>query len=357
MNSEHRQVIHVASPAELLAVIPPLIGFHPARSLVVIGLASPPRSHIKVAFRYDLPDPPDPEHASDIAEHALSVLAGQKLTNAIAVGYGPGHLVTPVADTLRARLRTADVALHELLRVEQGRYWSYMCTDPTCCPAAGTPFDEASDPAAAMAAAGQNVLPDRAALAATIAPPAGQAAASAQAAAERAEARARQLTAAAPDPRVGLRLLITEGRSAVAAAIATYREGGTITSDDEIAWLALTLRSLPVRDDAWARMDPEHTDAHRRLWSDVTHRAAEPDVPAPASLLAFIAWQSGNGALANIALDRALAADPEYSMALLLRQALDSGVPSSAAVLPMTPEEVAASYADYLAGTPSAGAV
>ena len=46
-----------------------------------------------------------------------------------------------------------------------------------------------------------------------------------------------------------------------------------------------------------------------------------------------------------MALDRALADDPRYSMAMLLRQAIDSGAPPSLARLPMTPEEVAASYA------------
>jgi Domain of unknown function (DUF4192) len=57
-----------------------------------------------------------------------------------------------------------------------------------------------------------------------------------------------------------------------------------------------------------------------------------------------VAWQSGNGALANVALDRALAEDANYSMAMLLRQVIDSGAPPSLARLPMTPDEVAASY-------------
>jgi hypothetical protein len=65
-------------------------------------------------------------------------------------------------------------------------------------------------------------------------------------------------------------------------------------------------------------------------------------VAAPASLLAFCAWQAGDGALANVALDRALDDNPRYSMALLLREALDSGAPPSMPRLPMTPEEVAA---------------
>jgi Domain of unknown function (DUF4192) len=205
-----------------------------------------------------------------------------------------------------------------------------------------------------MTVAGKVALPDRAALAATIAPATGPAAKSIRTAARRAESRARQLITTATDSQAAHRLLATEGRSAVAEAIAAYRHGGTITSDDQIAWLALTLRSLPVRDDAWARMDPAHTGAHRRLWTDVTRRAADRYVPAPASLLAFTAWQSGDGALANIALDRALAAAPGYSMALLLRQAIDSGMPPSTARLPMTPDQVAASYAASL-GEPAPG--
>ena len=76
------------------------------------------------------------------------------------------------------------------------------------------------------------------------------------------------------------------------------------------------------------------------------------DWTAPASLLAFTAWQAGDGTLANIALDRAVAADPGYSMALLLRDILAAGIPPSQARLPMTPEEVAESYAQAEAQGP-----
>jgi hypothetical protein len=78
----------------------------------------------------------------------------------------------------------------------------------------------------------------------------------------------------------------------------------------------------------------------------VTRHAQPGYVAAPAALLAFVAWQCGDGALANVALDRALADDPRYSMALLLRQVITAGAPPSLARLPMTPEEVAASYDD-----------
>ena len=63
-------------------------------------------------------------------------------------------------------------------------------------------------------------------------------------------------------------------------------------------------------------------------------------------MVEVMAWQAGDGALANVALDRALADDTRYSMALLLRQVITAGAPPSLARLPMTPEEVAASYDD-----------
>ena len=65
---------------------------------------------------------------------------------------------------------------------------------------------------------------------------------------------------------------------------------------------------------------------------------------SPACQSAFVARQAGDGALANVALERALADNRGYSMAMLLRRALDSGAPPSVARLPMSPEEVAANY-------------
>jgi len=347
--------IRVSSVAGFLAVIPHLLGFHPGRSMVVVGLDAR-RGRIVLAFRYDLPDPPDAARSRDIAEHAAAVLRKRRIRTAIAAGYGDGVLVTPVAEQLRAGLRGAGIAMRDLLRVQDGRYWSYVCTDPGCCPADGVPFDVSAHPAAAaMTAAGMPARPDRASLADSLAPLTGQAAESMRQATERAVLRAAELIASSGAPG-GLWLAVEAGREAVRAAISIYRHGGRITDHDQLAWLTVTIADLRVRDDAWARMEPRHRADHQRLWTDVVRHACEPYVPAPASLLAFTAWQSGDGALANVAIERALAADREYSMAHLIGQALDAGLPPSAARLPMTPEEVEASYArTELGGTdPSA---
>jgi hypothetical protein len=361
-----RRAVQVGSPAAVLAVVPHLLGFVPRKSLIVIG-AGPPRGRIHVTLRFDLPDPPDPAAAKDIAEHAVSVLTSQRQALAVVIGYGPGQLVTPIADIMRDKARRAGLDLRDVLRVEDGRYWSYLCREPSCCPPEGVPVDAKHPAAAAMTAAGAAVLPDRAALAATISPLGGLTRQSMRDATRRAEAHATDLlTQASRSGRPGdaRRLVVMGGLSAVAEALATYRRGGRFATDDQVAWLSLALSSLRVRDDAWARMDAAHRDAHRRLWTDVVRRAEREYVPAPASLLAFCAWQQGNGALANVALDRALDADPAYSMALLLRDLIDAGAPPAMARLPMTPEEVAASYAaaeddetadDELAGEESAG--
>jgi hypothetical protein len=142
-------------------------------------------------------------------------------------------------------------------------------------------------------------------------------------------------------------LIATAGLDAVSQAITRYQEHGELVPDADAAWLSLVLRDLRVRDDAWSRMEPELSEMYLRLWADLTRRARPGYVAPAASLLAFAAWQCGNGALANIALERALADDPGYSMARLLRGALDAAVPPRLARLPMTPQDVAASYADY----------
>jgi Domain of unknown function (DUF4192) len=344
-NPQITPTVRARSPEELLAVVPLLLGFLPEASLVVIGLA-PPRDRVRVTLRYDLPRPPDEDVIADLVAHAVGVLGSQRLVAAIAVGYGPEALVIPVAGALLDATHQAGIDLYDVLRVEDGRYWSYACGDEACCPAAGVPFDATSPPA--PPGAGSPVLAGRAAVAARVAPVGHIAAESMRQATRQAEQHvARLLAKVRKSARVGAarRMIAAEGLAAVGAMIARYRGGGRFTSDDEIARITVALRDLRVRDDAWARMDPAHAQAHLRLWIDVTRRAQPRYVAAPAALLAFVAWQSGDGALANVALDRALADDPGYSMALLLRQVISAGAPPALARLPMTPEEVAASYA------------
>jgi Domain of unknown function (DUF4192) len=339
--------VRVTSPASLLAVVPHLLGFQPASSLVLIG-TTPPRAQVRVTLRYDLPDPPDAEIAMEIAGHAAAVLHAQRIETAAAVGYGPGALVTPVADALRERAAETGLRITELLRAENQRYWSYLCADPACCPPDGTPYALDHPDAEAMAASGNPpVLASRAELAATLAPVTGADAELMHQATRRAEEHAVRLierVARTGRRAAARRLIAVAGVDAVTEAIAACRRGDRIPAGHSAAWLTVVLQDLRVRDDAWCRMDPSYRSEHLLLWTDLTRLARPGYISAPAALLAFVAWQCGNGALANVALDRALSDNPRYRMAQLLRQAIDSGAPPSLARIPMTPEQVAESY-------------
>ena len=339
--------VRVRTPEALVALVPHLLGFMPQASMVVIGTEAA-RGTVKVTFRYELSGPSGPERARNIAGHAAAVLAGKHLTAAVVVGYGPDELVRPVAVALGEAMAQAGIVLAQCLRVDSGRYWSCTCNDKPCCPQDGVPFDAAGHAVPAiMATGGQQILPDRAAVVATLAPVTGEAAESMRKATGRAGRRVRRSLAKAREsgrPGEASGAIVSEGIAAVASMIAAYRGGGECGTDNEVAWLTVALRDIRVRDDAWARMDPADRDAHRRLWTDVVRRAQRGYVAAPAALLALVAWQDGNGVLANVALDRALADNPGYLMATHLRLVITGGVSPSKARPPMTPEQVAAWY-------------
>jgi hypothetical protein len=299
MSTEH----HVTTPAGLRETIPQLLGFAPELSMVIIGIR-PPDGKVAVTLRYDLPDPASPGVSADVAAHAEAVLTRAGITSAVAVGYGPDGLTRPVAKALRTT--ALDISVHYESDLPD---WPGL---PAGCPA----------------------IPDRAAIVASVAPVGGT---EAQGMLRATRAEIRQADA---DPAGFTRA----GLTAVANLIGRYRADGAIATYDETATVTVALRDLRVRDDAWSRMVPEHSGAHLWLLTDLTRLAAPGYVAAPAALLAFVAWQQGNGALANVALDRALADDPRYSMAQLLRQVITAGAPPSMARLPMTPEAVAASY-------------
>jgi Domain of unknown function (DUF4192) len=128
--------VRVAGTGDLLAVVPRLLGFTPEKSLVVLGLKGD-RGRIEMAMRYDLPPAAQP---ADIAEHAAYALTRAEVPRTVAIGYGTGPEVTPVMDAVRASVSQAGIQVHEALRVDEGRYWSYLCKDPACHPVEVTPL-------------------------------------------------------------------------------------------------------------------------------------------------------------------------------------------------------------------------
>jgi hypothetical protein len=68
---------------------------------------------------------------------------------------------------------------------------------------------------------------------------------------------------------------------------------------------------------------------HVELWRDLVRRTPHDLMAAPAALLGFAAWLSGDGALAWCAVERCQEVEPDYRLAGLLTQALAGAVPPS----------------------------
>ncbi|WP_413644369.1 DUF4192 domain-containing protein [Micromonospora sp. RTP1Z1] len=295
----------------------------PTDSVVVVALRG---RQVVFAARGDLPDPgADPRPP---ARHLAEVIARQGTDSATVIGYGPASRVTGAVDAVGEALDAAGVFVLDALRVTGGRWWSYLCVEPDCCPPDGTPYDPAaSEVSAAAVFAGQVALPDRAALTAQVAPLDGPIRVAMRRATTGARRRLTALTEeAAETALVGGRSVRSAGVAAVRTAFRRHRRGERL-SDDEVAWLTVLLTELPVRDHAWERTDGRDGDIG--LWTDVLRRAEPELIAAPGSLLAFAAWRAGHGALAAVALERVLATRPDYSLALLLDDLLRRGVPPS----------------------------
>jgi Domain of unknown function (DUF4192) len=329
MTSTSTPALSVRSPADLIAAVPYLLGFHPADSVVAVAVRGP---RVVFAARGDLPPPGAAPHERDgLAAHVASVVGRQGATGVMVVGYGAAAQVTPAVDALLAALRRADLQVLEALRVTDGRFWSYLCERADCCPPDGTACDPTSSPLAAAASyAGHVALPDRAALVAQVDAAEYADREPMRQATERARRRLRDLVEHAPPADVlGRRGLRLAGQAVVREALERYRSGGRFT-DDEVAWLTVLLAHLPVRDHAWEQITDD--ECHVTLWLDVVRRAVPDYLAAPASLLSFAAWRQGQGALASVAVERALLVAPAYSMARLMDEVLRHGLPPSALV-------------------------
>ena len=328
----------VRSPADLITAVPYLLGFHPADSVVAVALHA---NRIVFVARGDLAEADTPARAATLARYLADILHRQDAEAVVVVGYGPPERVTPVVDAIRTALHQADLPIFDILRVTDGRYWSYLCTEPSCCPPDGKPYDPTTNQIAAAATyAGHVALPDRETLVQQLAPVTGPARVAMRRATRQARRRLATLLAGAPpiDP-AGRQTIEAAGRPVVRTAMRRYRNDAVLT-DDEVAWLSVLLTQLPVRDHAWERIGADPWQP--TLWADVLRRAEPELAAAPASLLAFCAWRLGQGTLASVAVERALRAQPDYSMALLMDDVLRHAVPPDTLGEwpgPMSPEQ------------------
>jgi len=324
----------IRSPQDAIAAVPYLLGFHPADSLVAVGFDGP---HSTCALRLDLP-----AHRVS-CERTADVLSRNGFRRALVLGYGPADAVAPAVADVWEELTGKGLEVVEALRVADGRWWSLTCVDSRCCPPEGRPYDITASAVAAQAVlAGHVALPGREHLARSVAPLEGAVRAAMREATDRAERRLLAWAREGLSPARIRSRMVEEGVALLTDLSSRERP----PDEDDVAWLGVLLTSMRVRDEAWVRIDEAAPGADIEFWRHVLRRVEEPYVPAPACLLAFAAFIAGDGGLANVALDRAARADPDYTMAALLRDIIAAGVPPSKARLGMTPEDLARAYAD-----------
>lgn len=325
--------IRITSPADLVAALPVLLGFHPESSLILVGLAGPEgRGRVGLTVRVDLPSGRDVRR---VCADAVSVLAGSGAVRAVAVVVRgrPGSAAArrtrrDVALAVRRELRLAGVAVTAVLWASGTRaedHWSCYPLPGQQCGCSGTVPDPAASPVAVAAAVhgGRAVLPDRAAVRAQLE---GDVSDHAR--------RARLRPPPGPRPeRADDRLLPGEGgacddghRQMLQTCLTEAAEGRLVVDDCLALDVAAALADPGLRDEALRRcLGPEAPHAEQ-LWAALTRALPSPVRADAAALLATCALLRGDGALATLAVERALGIRARHVLASLVDAALRDAV-------------------------------
>ncbi|QGQ19137.1 DUF4192 family protein [Cellulomonas sp. JZ18] len=375
--------LRLDDPRELLAYVPHRLGFRPHESAVAVALRGP-RGRVGLVVRVDLDDLAHPTHGPQVARALAGHLDRDGATRVLLVAYTERDAGERLAREGAAHLAEAcDVPVGplEALLVSAGAYRCLACP-PGCCPPGGRPLDDlrSTRVGAEMVLAGSVVVDRREDLARIPSAPAE---------ARRSVARARgrwdaaRLRAAAdgddavaawrlaslrawreevgdavarPAPAVGVRGTATDARGP--GGRTTFSRLGRVEAglrdrrvrDAVLVTLVPGTGRLPERSLA----APQVRAADDRLLGDAMARVVDPDVgvapppsarrhevvleqvvahgraggqPPALTLLGLLAWWRGDGARASLLLDRALAGDGEYRLALLLARTLEAGLP------------------------------
>ncbi|HYF73888.1 MAG TPA: DUF4192 domain-containing protein [Nocardioides sp.] len=299
-------VLTVRRPEDALALVPVVLGFTPADSIVMLTFGAARPFHA----RCDLPPTADglPDAVSALLDPALA----HGVRRVLFVVYSEdAALARDAAWALYGAFERADVAMIDVLHAD-GRRWASGLGERPGAPACGVPYDVSGHPFLAQAVlAGRVVHASRDDLRDTLAAdPVGTG---------RVVAALAGRTGDPPGP---------HPPDAVWAAELVERHvaDGSSPDDDDVARLLRGLLETPVRDAACASLRRPTAARHVAFWTDVVRRTPVPLLAAPAALLALAAWQAGHGALAWCALDRCAEADEDYRLAALVAQALEHAV-------------------------------
>lgn len=295
------------TPEDLLAMVPIVIGFAPADSVVMLTFGAEHTFHARV----DLP--PGADDVEEMVEALLEPARRNGVRRVVFVLYADQSWPARRAwGGLRRGCEKADIDVLEALWAD-GRRWYPLLGGDRRIRDLGVGYDISAHPFAAQAVVdGRVTHASRDELAALLDTDLARAAAVAE------------LADAVPEP-ADLR---TEG-GWVDTIVRRQVAEGTLPDDPELARLLRALTVTTLRDAAWSSFTRADAQGHVDLWLEVLRRTPQRFVPPVATLLGFAAWQCGQGALAWCAVDRCAEVDPTYTLMTYLASALTHALPPS----------------------------
>jgi hypothetical protein len=318
MQTKQRIRVQIRTPGDLIAAVPHLLGFEPAESLVICAHRGPRGNEVGVCIRTDIPPP---ESYRDLAEQLkipiLRSNAGSVTVLLVCAAEGgpPDPLpyrgqVTAITEVFSAAGIVVDHTMWTPKIADGSPWW---CYDTKECN--GTvPDPHATELAAATVATGTTTYRSRDEMRATLEPADRRLLA----------ARAKRIAAA-----LGQRPDIARARKLVDDVFTDIKEGTFTLDEDRIVDLAVALTHGTVRDSCLRPEVVKLGSDIEDLWLELTRATPAPYRAEPASLLAVMTFLRGDGALAGVAVDAALEANPEHWLSILLRRSMDLGLPPS----------------------------
>ena len=290
------RTLRATTPDDVAAFVPLALGFVPERSVVMISVGTS-----GLHARVDLPH--DPDDVDDVVEALLRPARRHRVQSVLFVVYDDD---TTVADeamwALHEAFEDAGITVREALRIHDDRWFAVLPGAPLAA-YQGVRFQRSDHRFTAQGVFdGRVTHASREALRSTLAPDPG------------AVAVVRSLLEGASEMPPGRLRELVEG----------HLSSATPFTDAELAAVAVTVVTGPGRDEAWAWLDRARGAGGVALWSDAVRRLPDSHVAAPAAILAFTAWLSGNGALAWCAVDRSRAVEPRQTLADLVAGLLES---------------------------------
>ena len=297
----------LTSPHDLLSAIPFVVGFKPDDSIILISVKE---DSVSMAMRIDFP----PSLDDDQIELLMSHLKRDKADAVLAVFYLP--LITSekslVIDLISNAIESRGMQLRESLVVANQRWRSLLCSDETCCPVEGSPLPDIqrSRIAVEQVALGKPLpFENMDELVASIS------------ALPEDEDLLEYIEAIPPiayerDPRP----LQREGAEAVIDFMADFQAEGLCRDKKLIALVLVRLLDLQVRDFALGSVTEETMTCYFNAWRWLMRIAPVGYVAPVATLFSAVAYERGDGALAQRALDRAESDNPDYAMLTLFRK-------------------------------------